>query len=693
MEYSGGEQIIKNAEQFENTPEGWQRRWQVELSMARQMLDKFVQDGRRVVDAFLVRDELAQRPGASFLNLFTANVQTLRALLYGKTPKVDVKRRWGDPNDVAARTAGEMMQRLLNTDIERDSDTYCRALKYALSDRLLPGLGNARIRYVADFHEMKVDAKYKTDEAGEQIKDEEGNPIELAPAYTEEQKTHEDVVIDYVHWCDQLWSAGARTFEDVRWWAFRCPMTQDELVKRFASTLSGDPEEGKKLAMELPLNSIDNKRTDPNNAQKMAGEDPWQRADVWEIWDKENRKVWWVIDGYAKVLDDKPDPYELEGFFPFPEPLMANLTTDAFIPRADYIFAQDLYREINELTSRIHLLEKAVRMVGVYNGNSEEVRRMLSEAHINELIGVDDWRTFSEGGGVKGNIEWMPLDVLTQSLQILGQQREAKIALLYQVTGMSDIMRGESSQPATATEQAIKAKFASVRVQEFQEELARFASDLQRIRMELMLKMMDDDTLISRSNINFTADAQNVPAALQLLRDQFVSYRIEVKPESISATDYASMQQERTMVIQSITQMLQAAAPLGQAMPQLIPGLLEIMKWMFVGFRGGNTIEQVIDQMVQQATQQAAVMLQRQQNPPPDPKAETEKMKAGVEMAKGKMDMQQAQFDHAAKMQEMGAEVKKDQIETELSMRRLEGQMQRDAMASLNQSAPTGDKP
>ena len=71
--------------------------------------------------------------------------------------------------------------------------------------------------------------------------------------------------------------------------------------------------------------------------------------------------------------------------------------------------------------------------------------------------------------------------------------------LLFQVTGMSDIMRGQSTAGATATEQALKAKFASTRVQEFQNEFARFASDTQRIKAEIISKHFDPQTIAERS--------------------------------------------------------------------------------------------------------------------------------------------------------------------------------------------------
>jgi hypothetical protein len=84
--------------------------------------------------------------GDTRLNLFTANTQTLRSLLYGKTPQVDVARRFADSEDDEARVASEMMERILNTDLEKDSDTAAEAFRQALDDRLLAGNGERQGR-------------------------------------------------------------------------------------------------------------------------------------------------------------------------------------------------------------------------------------------------------------------------------------------------------------------------------------------------------------------------------------------------------------------------------------------------------------------------------------------------------------------------------------------------------------------
>ena len=132
--------------------------------------------------------------------------------------------------------------------------------------------------------------------------------------------------------------------------------------------------------------------------------------------------------------------------------------------------------------TRIVLLEKAIKVVGVYDKAADGLQRMLNEAFNNDLIPVDNWAMFAEKGGIKGQVDWLPLEMVVAALTALRDYRTELINLLYQATGMSDIMRGATTQGETATAQSIKAKFASVRVQTQQDDFARFATDLQRLR-------------------------------------------------------------------------------------------------------------------------------------------------------------------------------------------------------------------
>jgi hypothetical protein len=638
---------IVSTTDFEDTPEGWASRWAVELHAGKKEVEKWHTAANRCVKVFLDRRDVgvsnsvsgSMTGNISKINLFTANVQTMRAILYGKTPQVSVDRKWADTNDDVARVAGTIMERCLNEDIETPGDGYADSLQMALEDRLIVGLGIARVRYEAQIESQQVQPLM-----GPGAMDPNapmGTPppqVEIAPGYTHDVKTDEFVPTDYVNWRDFLWSP-ARTWGEVRWVAFRALMTEDDGVKRFGEDFK-----------QVPRSQANRQTSGKNSADAtLELKDPWQRAEVWEIWDKESQKVYWWTDGYTKILDIKPDPLKLPAFFPCPRPFIANTTTTQFIPTPDYILAQDLYIGIDTLETRIDWLVKACKLVGVYDSSSVGIGRMFTEANETELIPVDNWAMFAEKGGIKGQVDWLPIEAVSATIAQLVSQRDQKIQLLYQVTGMSDIMRGQSEKGVTATEQSIKAKFASVRIQALQDEFAHFATDLQALKAHIITTQYDDQKIITASNIEYTDDAQLAPQAVQLLRSQLSQYRVIVRPEALAITDYGAMQAERSAAGQAMGQLAEAASN-PQLPPQIQVAMWETAKWILASFKGSATIEAAWDRALEEMKQQA------QQPAQPDPaqqaqqqadaqKAQADQVKAQAEGTKAQASVIVAQTD------------------------------------------------
>lgn len=623
--------------QLTDDPSGWARRWTMELAAAKKALESWHKLGVSIDQVFRDEREDGISKGKTRWNLFTSTEQVLQAMLYGNTPKVCVSRRFADAKDDAARVAAEMLERLLNSDIERTSDSYATTLQYALQDRLLPGLGMARVLYVADFEDV-AEVPAKMGEDGTEL-------APLVPA-TQKKSPGEDVEVEYVHWQDCLWNQ-ARIWHEVRWLAFRAQMSREDLVERF----------GEEIGKVVPLNTKKDKERNDSDSST----DPWDRADVWEIWDKEKSRVYWFVEGYPTTLDMKEDPLGLDGFWPCPRPMAANLTTSKFVPVPDYKLAQDLYEEINALSSRIKLLQEALKVRGVYDKSAAEIKRLLSEGGGNELIPVENWAMFGEKGGLKGIVDWLPLDQVVNALSALRDYRREVIDGLYQITGMSDIMRGAATGPGvTATEQGIKAKFASVRVQALQDEFARFASDLQRLKAEIISKHFDPATILERSNAQFAFPEESIGPAVQLIKSQLSCYRVEVKPEAVSLTDFAALKQERTDVIGAISMFFTAATPLAQAVPGSMPFLLQMLQGLVAGLKGSSVLEGILDQGIAAAEAAQKQQAMNPQQQPPDPKVVALQMKGQLDQQKAQADMAKEQFKLQAGLVQNQAEVAGD---------------------------------
>lgn len=639
--------------EFENTPEGRASYWNAEFAVAEREIKKFHKQGKMVNHKFLddKRSDDGEVVGElqSKLNLFHSNTVMLQAMLYGRLPKVEVDRTFADANDDKARVAGVILTRMLNQDIQAAGEDYSSVLRQCLQDRLLSGLGSARVRY--DYVAEKVHTPA--------IMHPEMN-VEMAPAVEEERKTEEWVDTVYTHWTDQLWSP-ARTYGELRWKAYRSFMTKDELTKRF----------GEEIAKKLPKTN----RVPGSDGKKDSA--VISQTEVWEIWDKQRKKVEWFVKGYPNTLEEQDDLLELEGFWPDPPPMIANVTTTKWMPRSDYALAQDLYMEIDVLQTRITVLTEACRCVGFYDKQNTGVKRAMEEGVENDLIPVDNWAMYAEKGGAKGVVDWFPIESVAATIQILSGKQTEKIQQLYQVTGMSDIMRGASQPYEAAATSKAKVQFASIRVQALQDDFARFASDLQSLKVQIIQRFYDAECIKKQSNIMSTMDGQDeelIDAAIALIKDhETMKWRVTIRPESLALADYAQLKQDRMEYINALAMFMQSAAPLVQLDKEITPILLELLKWGLAGFKGSNEIEGILDKAVTLYQQKA-----QQPNDKPDPAAQ----KAQAEMQKMQMEGKMAQEEHQAKMQleqQKGQQAMQEaQLTFQLEVAKLKAELQQD---------------
>lgn len=231
---------------------------------------------------------------------------------------------------------------------------------------------------------------------------------------------------------------------------------------------------------------------------------------------------------------------------------------------------------------------------------------------------------------------------------MLTAKRAEKIQLLHQANGLPDIVRGEQTQRETATTSRIKGRAFSIRTAAGQKEFARFATDNQRIRSEIIAKWFDPQTIVQRSNILRTPDAQMAEQAAALLKDEFAQYRIEVAGEDLGLTDLDAVKAERIEFFQAITGSLKEIAEIGTVAPWAVPHLLKLVKYGVSAFAGADDLEGTFDTLVSAADKQAeAVQAQAMQPPPPDPKQQAEMARAEADVAKTGLDLQAAREKHA----------------------------------------------
>jgi hypothetical protein len=599
---------ITSESDFANTPVGLAQKWQTEIQASQQELLKFHQDANRITQRYLDKRD-AYAKDESKVNLFWSTMQVLLSMLYARPPKADVARSFQDYDDDVARVSGTILQRLLNRAFDDNVSAWDSAVRQGIEDWLVVGEGQIWLRYEVTTEEYEVPAVF--DEYGQ----------ELSPKEMAERIVNEDAPCDYIYWEDFFYSP-ARTWHEVRWVARRVFMTKDQLVARF----------GEKIAAQVPLGNYSKK--DQVNDQSPK-HDPWSKAEVFEIWCKEKRKVYWYAKACDIILDVKDDPLGLDGFFPCPKPLVANVTSSNFMPRADYIFAQDQFNELDEINTRITWLTRAARVVGVYDKSAEGIQRVFNQGTENQLIPVDNWAMFAEKGGIKGQVDWVPIEQVVNAIDHLRQYRQDKVMQIYEVLGISDIMRGSSKASETAAAQQIKAQFGSTRIQLKQFYIADWITQALRIKAEIICKHFQPETIIKRSNIERTPDAPLAMAAVQLLKDEEMNeYRINIEADSMAALDWAAERDAAVQFMQGLGAFISQVAPMAQAVPQAAPVLLSLLQWSVSKFRVSTQIESVLDQAIGALKQQG--MPQPQPNPMQDAEVAEKQAGAAERMAKAK---------------------------------------------------------
>ena len=653
---------IESREDFKNDERGQYQYWLTELSASQKMLGKWHKQSDKIVSRYIddragTADSDRSGPGVNFrLNLFNSNVKTISSMLYGRLPKIEVSRRNASQNDDVGRVAAETVERLLALDLEDNGKEYDSVFRATLLDRLLPGLGCARVRYAFESEEVALEKDELTD-VGAESYDSDNEADEDDEAETETKIINESAPIDYYHWSDVLWG-WARTFSEVPWISFRSYLSKDGATERFSAELA----EKLSYKNQKPTASDDSAADSDETSE-------WMKAEVWEIWDKAAKKVVWVSLGCDEVLDTKDDPLKLSGFYPNPPFFIANATTSLYKPTPDYHLAQDLYNEIDVLQTRISILTEAVKVVGVYDAASEDIQRIFNEGIENDLIPVDNWALFAERGGIKGSIDWVPIEAITNALDKLRALRDETIGLLQQTTGMADVMRGDlGNQYEGVGQSQIKAKFGSIRVQALQDEFAIFVTDLMQLKAEVIARHFSPETIIKQSNMAFSPDVDLLAQAVELIKKpEEARIRVNVRSETLAMLDYAQLREERTSYLSGLSQFLQAAQPLIQQDPRATPFLLEMLKWAMAGYKGASEVEGVLDKAIETMQQPEA---QKQDKPDPE-KAKAEMMMKLEQMRQqGKMAETQAklQSDMQIREQDRQADIATRQAEAQFDM-------------------------
>ena len=601
--------------------QGTAQYWQMELDSSDQSEKDWRERGRAVVARY--RDERETDGYGTGLskqfNILWSNTETMKGALFARMPKADVRRRYSDNNPITRQVAI-----VLERALQYGNEVYSadKPIKAAIEDYLLPGRGVVWVVYEPIFVKEKIQVESL---------DEFGNMVMIDQE--EERIADQRCYFDYINWEDYRESPAKRP-EDVYWKARRHLLTRDELI-----------EKGFKNAEDIPLNWS----PEPTEGYQEEYSEIFSRAEVWEIWDKYSSKRFFISRGYNEVLAEDDDPYELENFFPCPDSLVAIRTNETNVPIPEFTLYQDQADELDRITTRISNLIEGLKRRGIYDASVPELSH-LADAGDNDFVPSENFAQLAAKGGLQQVFQQEDIAPIAQVLSGLYQQRNQVLDTIYQITGISDIIRGSTKASETATAQKLKAQFGSMRMRKKQSEIAEYIRDLFRLKAEIIAEHYEPETLAAMTALTIT------PEMMQIMRDDKLrGYSIDIESDATIFTDEEEEKRTRIEFLQSFGAYLQQAIGIANQSPALTPLAFQALRFLMGAWKVGRTFEDVIDRTEAQLTQQAQQALQAGPQPSEAERIAAQKMQ--TEMAKEELKQQGKLADIQARERTSGNKV------------------------------------
>ncbi|MEM8791040.1 MAG: hypothetical protein AAGE80_05450 [Pseudomonadota bacterium] len=660
-----------------------ERRWRAEAKEAEEIYFGDDKAGRATQT-----DEAATTKVNEVSGVIHSTIDVLKPMVYSKLPTPSVSRRFqGDgEEDPTDRMAAEVAQRL--AEYHLDTTRFDSVMKRVRDDWLIPGRGMPRVHYKVEF--------------------------ETDVLTGERKKKREWVEPRHWQWRRILFSP-ADTWEDLRWIAYETFMTRKQVELRWGVDVArrlAYPHEGLE---NWTHDTVDDSAGWVENREPGSGDrtvSAHATTIIYEIWDREEKKVrYWCASDTAKIMiEEVDDPLELEGFFDCPEPLLATALNGRLDPRPDVTYYRRRADEISEASEKLNEILKVIAVAGLYAGEDQEIMTKLFSGK-SQLIAVKNWLALMEKGGVTSAVQWLPLDNMVKAAAALQAMMENSKNALFEISGVSDIVRGQGDPNATATQEEIKGKYAGLRLGTKQGRMARMARDTLEIIVELVVEHFDVKTIAAICNLdlpltmeereqrqfiqniveqvearaaqaqqngehvdpNMIAQMMGLPGlpekekvpetsweeVMSVLRDDLKrKYSINIETDSTILTDESTDKDSRIEFLSAFSGMLEQLMLVATAGPFDFKLAKELLLFGVRGFRNARSLESMIAALPDEWEAEA---------PPPEVQVQVANIRAEVDrmVEANKAEMQKEEHSHEMRLKglEIQADAAKAQID------------------------------
>lgn len=606
-------------------------------------------------------------------NILWSNVSTLAPALYNRTPRPDIRRRYAD-RDPVAKAVSDALSRSISYCMEQYG--YDDAMTKTITSALLTGRGVVRVRYEPLFANTG-----RPDDAAEELADGDNA--------ADDELAFERVCFEHVQW-DDFRCEPCRTWDDVTWVAFRLFLTKQQLAEKF----------GAEVAEQIPCDHTSREQTGTPNSPNGADRDQENRGKVWEIWDKTTRTVVFIapeVENGGLIIQQQEDPLSLDGFFPIPRPIYTTEDATSLVPVPDYSVYETLAEDLNRTTKRIVEITKAVRVRGIYDSTIPEIQHLYDSGETG-LIPAQNVSQFIDRGGIDKVIWFAPLETLVLALRELYQHREIIKQSIYEITGVADIMRGQTAASETATAQQIKSQWGTIRLQRRQREVQRLARDLLRLGAEIIAERFSPETLTIMTGLQFATNEQKaqmqamaqqgaelppeVAAMMEkpswddligVMRDDLIlSFRLDIETDSTIAADEAADKQAMTELMTGVSNFVATIGPAVASGYLPMDVAKQLLLMAVRKFKAGSEIEAEIEKI---------------QQPPPQQQPQDNSLQVQQMQMQHEQQLKASDQQHLQQVEAMKAAVKQQEIQANERIAAMQAQLEAQKIENQRQIA------
>lgn len=675
-------EVAQAADSGKLTPEQEAKRaefnfWNKEIEAALKRDKDYRKEGKRILEIY------AGGPKHPFAILYS-NTETLLPALYSAVPRPVVQRRFKDDDKLgklSALAGQRMLEFLVDTNMD-GYETFDEGVRSAVLTGLLPGRGMTAVKYDHDTQEVVPDGAAE----GTQ-------PVPV--------KNWETVCMDSKQW-DRVLHGYAAKWSKVPWVAYELHLERGEAEK------AGVPAAVLNQIKFTKGEDTDTAEDESKKTEDEAKIGERETALFYQIWDKDGgRKIRYLCPQYKDDLCcTHDDPLGLTGFFNCPRPMSFVERVSDLCPIALYTLYNDQAKEVNNLTVRINRLIRAIKARGIYDTELGDDIKTLLEAEEGDMVPADKTSSLAAEKGLQNAIWMWPVEKLILVLKELYLAREQAKRVIYEITGISDIVRGSTVASETATAQEIKSQWGTLRLKRLQKEVQRYARDILRMMLDVAAQKFSERTWAQMTGLPFAtteqAEAARAIAAaaqvaglpvdeqtqkilampvwgdiLKLLRDDIQrAYRIDIETNSTLEPEATEDKEMIAEVMNALAQFLNGVSPLVQSGAMPFEAAQAMMLAIVRRFRFGPEIEDYVRAM-------------KAPKPPDDGKAQAEQAKVQMEREKHEMEMQRSREEHAMEMQAKQADLDgKRQIEMlKLEVEREKLELEREKIAMNREAA------